>query len=228
MKYPGILYPSIILLFIFLYPLRGNSQFISDQQAKEAADSLIASMKEGFLIVPLMTNATRLNTLEEWLSNPDLDPKTKSDIEKTLFKEKKELDVFNKALIRYFSNAFDFCRVLFIKSEELGRFDPTSARFIDPLTLQPDPEIRPGTKPLFFLRYRSTTGPATTPEEVIALYIADDRFSMLPYPFPSSPDRRTRYKMRFRDLLNLSLNTNDRVELLVVKLNEQLNRYWNR
>lgn len=228
LNFRALSFTIIILILYFMgSPSTLYGQIYSSKTEQESASSRIKELREGALIVPLMRHSKKIQVLKEILSDRNLDADTRSKLEKLLAEDLAQLQEFNRALTVHFRSAFDFCRVLFINDENLKDFDRSRVTFVNPETLEEDESIALEVDNYFILRYYKTSGVASAPEEVRTFKIADSMFRVLESPFPSSPDRRSIFKIRFRDLLNLSLNTNERIEILVVKLNELLYRYHN-
>jgi hypothetical protein len=112
-----------------------------------------------------------------------------------------------------------------VDNDQLNDFNPQFSQFIDPESGKVNPGIQLEGKAYFFLRYFKPSGITTKADEVRFFKVADSNFTVLEHPFPDSPGRQTSFKLRFRDLLNLRLNTNDLIKTLVTKLNGNLNRY---
>jgi hypothetical protein len=182
-------------------------------------------MRNGVLIVPLLKNSNKMETLKNMISEPGLEEKQKQRLEKMLSDEIVELELFNDALIENFSQSFDFCKVYFVYNDQLSDFKPGFSGFLDPISGKTDPSIQLKDEGYFFIKYFKASGITTKPDEVRFFKVADRHFNLLEHPFPDSPDRQTSFKLRLKDLLNLRLNTNDLIKTLVVKLNGNLNRY---
>jgi hypothetical protein len=225
MKFRIPLIVQVVLPLILALPFTLSSQIFSTPSEKNSAFENIEQLHQGTLIVPLIKHSNKISMMKEMVEDPDVSENSRGKMEKKLEEELSRQSLFNQALIEHFSMRFDFCKVLFIDNDQLSHFDPKKALFINPESQEIDPEISIQTKAYFILRYFKSSGVASDPEEVRSFRIADAAFEVLQHPFPSSPDRQTSFRLRFRDLLNLSLNTNETIKILVVKLNESLHRY---
>lgn len=225
MKYRlPIIFP-VLLSLIMVFPFVGNTQVFSTSFEKKSAAENIHLLHKGSLIVPLMNHSSKIALMKKMIEDSEVDKANKAKMKKELEEVLLHQETFNQALIEQFTKRFDFCEVMFIPNDQLKNFDPSRVTFINPETLEDDENIVLKDNNYFILKYYKSSGVASHPEEVRAFRIADASFEVLQHPFPSSPDRQTSFRLRFRDLLNLSLNTNEIIEILVIKLNESLHRY---
>jgi len=222
----------IIILFILTIHLglfqNGSAQIFSGKDKKVEARSQINLLKEGALIVPFIKQNNKINTLQRMVAVEDQSEKTRKKLQKLLDDELKMQSVFNSALSKYFVSAYSFSKVFFVEDHQLKGFKADSTMFLNPETMEADPSIKFEGEDYFVLKYYKASGVASSPYEVRYFYIADAGGELLPRPFPISPDRKNAYKLRFRDLLNISPDINDLIQILTTKLNENLFRYYRR
>jgi len=218
---------SILLLWsCLLLGFSGNAQVFSDKNDRQLADQVIDELKNGILIVPLMKHSNKMNTLYKFSIDTTLSEKEREKMEKRYQSEKLNLDEFNAALIQYFTTSFEFCEAVFVENDQLKSFDASNVIFVNPANMTNNEATSITDKNYFFLKYYQASGIATDPKAVRMFFIADKNFKVLNRPFPTSPGRQSSFKLRIRDLLNLSPNTNDLIGLLVTKLNDNLDRYF--
>lgn len=225
-KTTGLFFRMVLLSFFLLGLQPANAQVFSEKENKIAARENIELLRDGSLIVPLFRQNTKMEKIDQLIQQENLSEKAR---ERLIERKKKDLDIqneFNKALIRHFTQEFNFTRVYFVEDHQLHQGDPETMQFINPQTMQPDTDIQFEGDNFFLLRYFKASGIATDPRDVRYFYIADRDWELLKKPFPSSPDRKTIYRLRFRDLLNISPDTNELIHTLVIKLNANLLRYF--
>ena len=220
-----------IILIIFLAFVTKeflNAQIINDQDSKVMAKESIEQLRNGALVIPLFKQHQKFNRINELLEAKGVDEKSKEKLRDKLLKEKVLQDTFNQALFTHFMDQYKFSKIYFIEDAQLKNFDPLSAVFIDPKSGIKDEGIKMEAENYFILKYFKTSGVASAPEEVRFFFISTGDNELLTRPFPNSPGRRNSFRIRFLDLLNISPNTNDLVKTLVIKLNDNLFRYYQR
>jgi len=220
-----------ILLIIFFQVLLTSGSvaqiFVGGEEVNDAREK-INQLKEGALIIPLIKQSKKIETLREMTEVRDISQKKRGKIKKMLKEELAMQDEFNMAIIRHFSSKFEFSKIYFVEDKQLKSFDPHKTTFINAESLKLDTLIQYVEKNYFILKYYKASGIATSPDEVRFFYLSDAEGKLLQRPFPMSPDRKSTYRMRLKDLLNISPNTNELIQSLVVKLNDNLFRYHRR
>jgi hypothetical protein len=140
-------------------------------------------LKDGALVVRLKTKRNKVEKLNEAIANPNLSDKDKKKMRKELETTIAERDKYNSELAASFDAYYNFSAVYFMyDTSSVALKDGEKSGFLLNKNLEVDPKIAI-IQDSIFVAYTGTLD-ATNSTGLEALILMDNRFEVLPSPFP--------------------------------------------
>ncbi|HMQ60542.1 MAG TPA: hypothetical protein PKE06_07740 [Flavilitoribacter sp.] len=167
-----IVITTILLSFSCLAQTPGD-------RAKTAASAL----RNGALVVRLVSNQRKTEAFREMLANPELKDKEKNRIETLLRETESETREKNGLIMKIFKAEFKICPVFFMYDSDSRRLlqKETGGFFLND-NLETDPSITLANIPYLVLKFAYTDESTTSRAE--AMIFMDDQLQDLEAPFP--------------------------------------------
>ena len=185
----------------------------------ERAETAIANLKEGVLLIRLSSERRKLEELDRRIANDKLDTKSRERLKRLKKEVIEDRDKTNQEFVKAFASKYDFSEVFFFydtASVSLKRGVQEGVFLDEKMNLVPSMSL--GGRPFLVLRSGSLKENTSGLE---ALVVMDEKFEDLARPFP--------YYVKMRGIGHLlaKLLSPDKVsrrsgQKLAEKLNEQL------
>jgi hypothetical protein len=213
-----------VLSILVFFSFSSEAQIVKGKANRTKAEKSIVTLKGGALVVRLKTKRNKIEKLKEAIASPNLNNKDKNRLQKELESTIAERDKYNTELVASFDVYYSFSAVYFMyDTSSVALKNGTKSGFLLNKNLEVDSKISI-TQDSFFVAYTGTLD-ATDKTGLEALILMDDRFEVLPSPFPYYI--RANHFGRVLELIFSPKNTIKRdTKKIVTRLDSNLNEFY--
>lgn len=209
-----------VLCSIFLW--MGNAQAQGQPATATSAKTAIKSLKNGMLVMRLVSNSRKIEALEKLVQSASSDG-AKARYSRMLDDTRQETQNQNRWMVTAFQQHYSFSKVVFMYDNATQAFKSGTRKgiFLDPNSLEIDPAISLDTDTFFVAWYGVI--PSDEASSVEGINVADSAMQELKYPFPAFTSRATIKKLIERAFGDDDLES---VEKLVIKFQKRLDKFY--